>query len=59
MRNPFIGMTAGAWSVFAFTLVVAEFPAWAWFFWIPWVLFATAAPVVWWVKNRRIYKRGA
>lgn len=51
-RNPFIGLSLGAWSVFIPVSLVSEFKPWAWMLWVPWLTFATLMPVVWWVRNR-------
>ena len=51
--NPFVGMSVGAWLVFLWALGVADFKPWAWMLWVPWLTFATLAPVVWWWRHRK------
>ena len=53
MHNPFIGMTVGAWVIFLGAYMVTEFKPWAWMLWVPWLLFVTIAPIIWWLGNRK------
>jgi hypothetical protein len=52
-NNPFIGMAVGAWAVFLIAAMAATFKPWAWLIWVPWLSFATIAPLVWAWKHRK------
>jgi len=54
MENPFKLFPAPAWTVFVLVCFTADFKPWAWMVWVPWLTFATAAPVVWWWKHRKV-----
>lgn len=52
-QNPFMGMSIGAWLAFLVVLPVVEFKPWAWMLWVPWLGFATLAPLLWWYLLER------
>ena len=52
-NNPFTGAAIGAWAIFLLTCLAGQFKHWAWALWVPWLSFATIAPLAWAWKHRK------